>query len=143
MSEVRIVYFSSVTNNTEKLVEKLGFSAERIPLRAKDDFLYVDYDYVLFVPTYGGGAHNTAVPKQVIKFLNVEENRNHCIGVVASGNMNFGEAYGLAGEVVSAKLRKPLLYRFEVRGFEKDVKTLTEGLKKYFEDYEKGIIKEA
>ena len=134
MSEALIVYFSSVTNNTEAMVNKLGFPSRRIPLYTYEDTILVDQEYVLFVPTYGGGAHKTAVPKQVIKFLNVEQNRKNCIGVVTSGNKNFGQAYGLAGEVISKKLGVPILYRFEIRGFEKDVETLSKGIEEYFKN---------
>ena len=71
-----IVYFSSATNNTKRFVEKVGLPAERIPLRPKEDPLHVDDEYVLVVPTYGGGNQKGAVPKQVIKFLNDEHNRS-------------------------------------------------------------------
>ena len=87
----KIVYFSSVTNNTARFVKKLGMEAERIPLRRTDPDLIVDDEYVLIVPTYGGGNNRGAVPKQVIKFLNNEHNRSLIRGVVSAGNTNFGE----------------------------------------------------
>ena len=87
----RLVYFSSVSGNTKRFVEKLGLPAHRIPLYPKDDPLVVDEDFVLMVPTYGGGNGRGAVPKQVIKFLNDERNRKHIRGVIGAGNTNFGE----------------------------------------------------
>ena len=47
--------------------------------------------YVLLTPTYGGGTIDKAVPVQVKRFLNDERNRSGIIGVIASGNTNFGE----------------------------------------------------
>ena len=42
-----------------------------------------------------------AVPVQVKRFLNDERNRSGIIGVIASGNTNFGEAYGIAGDIIA------------------------------------------
>ena len=127
-----IVYFSSATGNTRRFVEKVGFPAERIPLRARDPFLHVDHDYVLVVPTYGGGNTHGAVPKQVIKFLNDPTNRSHCRGVISAGNTNFGTAYCLAGDIISAKLHVPHLYKFELLGTPEDGSRVHEGLSEFW-----------
>jgi protein involved in ribonucleotide reduction len=124
----RLVYFSSVSGNTRRFVEKLGRPADRIPLHAKDAPLQATEPYVLVVPTYGGGNGQGAVPKQVIRFLNDEGNRSLLRGVIGAGNTNFGEAYCLAGDIISAKCRVPHLYRFEVFGTEDDVRVVNEGL---------------
>ena len=124
----RLVYFSSVSGNTRRFVEKLGRPADRIPLLAKDAPLKATEPYVLVVPTYGGGNGQGAVPKQVIRFLNDEENRSLIRGVIGAGNTNFGEAYCLAGDIISAKCRVPHLYKFEVFGTEDDVRVVNEGL---------------
>lgn len=124
----RLVYFSSVSGNTRRFVEKLGRPADRIPLHAKDAPLKAAEPYVLVVPTYGGGNGQGAVPKQVIRFLNDEGNRSLIRGVIGAGNTNFGEAYCLAGDIISAKCRVPHLYRFEVFGTEDDVRVVNEGL---------------
>ena len=128
-----IVYFSSATNNTKRFVDKLGFPAERIPLRPKDDPLHVDDEYVLVVPTYGGGNQKGAVPKQVIKFLNDEHNRSLIRGVISGGNTNFGEAYCLAGDIISAKCHVPHMYRFELHGTPQDAERVREGLEKFWQ----------
>ena len=127
-----IVYFSSVTENTKRFVERVGFPAQRIPLRASDAPLRVDYDYVLVVPTYGGGNIRGAVPKQVIKFLNDETNRSHCRGVISAGNTNFGKAYCIAGDIVAQKVGIPHLYKFELLGTPEDVVRVQEGLKEFW-----------
>ncbi|WP_430591753.1 class Ib ribonucleoside-diphosphate reductase assembly flavoprotein NrdI [Humidisolicoccus flavus] len=123
-----IVYFSSVSGNTARFVEKLGRSANRIPLHAKDEPLVQNEPYVLIVPTYGGGDGKGAVPKQVIKFLNDEQNRRQLRGVISAGNTNFGSAYGLAGDIIARKCDVPHLYRFELFGTPDDVRVVTEGL---------------
>ena len=72
---------------------------------------------------------------QVKRFLNDERNRSGIIGVIASGNTNFGEAYGIAGDIIAAKCRVPLLYRFELMGTSEDTATVREGLRRFFDEY--------
>lgn len=128
-----VVYFSSVTENTKRFVDKLQVRSVRIPLRAGDPPLKIEEPYVLALPTYGGGKVKGAVPKQVIKFLNDQHNRSYCRGVIASGNTNFGTAYGLAGTIVSQKLKVPYMYKYELLGTPSDVKRCSEGLKKFWQ----------
>ncbi|MFE6667268.1 class Ib ribonucleoside-diphosphate reductase assembly flavoprotein NrdI [Streptomyces sp. NPDC057697] len=131
MSE--LVYFSSVSENTRRFVEKLDLPATRIPLRPRHEGTpQVTEPYVLITPTYGGGERAGAVPRQVIRFLNVEANRALLCGVIASGNTNFGADYCLAGRVISAKCRVPELYRFELLGTERDVRAVREGLREFW-----------
>lgn len=128
----RIVYFSSVSENTHRFVARVGLPATRIPIHWEDGFR-VEEDYVLVVPTYGGGNQGGAVPRQVIKFLNDPHNRGLIRGVIAAGNTNFGTAYCLAGDIVSAKCNVPFLYRFELLGTADDVTAVREGLEKLWQ----------
>ncbi len=127
-----LIYFSSVSGNTHRFVEKLGLPAQRIPLRSAEDPLVADEPFVLILPTYGGGPHTKAVPKQVIKFLNDERNRKLIRGVIAAGNTNFGDAYGIAGDIVAQKCRVPHLYRFELFGTPEDVENVRNGLEQFW-----------
>ncbi|MGV0633830.1 class Ib ribonucleoside-diphosphate reductase assembly flavoprotein NrdI [Mycolicibacillus trivialis] len=133
----RLVYFSSVSENTHRFIQKLGLPAIRIPLHEP---IEVDEPYVLVVPTYGGGRHTPSVtdsgyvPKQVKKFLNNEHNRALLRGVIAAGNNNFGAEYCYAGEVISRKCGVPYLYRFELMGTPDDVDTVRAGLADFWKD---------
>ena len=127
-----LIYFSSVSENTHRFVEKLGVPTQRIPLHARDEPLVADGPYVLVLPTYGGGIEGGAVPKQVIRFLNDPHNRSLIRGVIAAGNTNFGEAFCLAGEIVAAKCDVPYLYRFELLGTDQDVLRVREGLAQFW-----------
>ena len=130
----QLVYFSSASGNTHRFIEKLGRPASRIPLHSynngvKIDTLHVSEPYVLVLPTYGGGEENTdAVPKQVKRFLNDAGDRALIRGVIGAGNTNFGEAFCLAGDIISAKCKVPHLYKFEVFGTPDDVTAVDKGL---------------
>lgn len=131
-----LVYFSSISGNTARFVEKLGLPAERIPLHSSEPALVVDEPFVLVTPTYGGGQgrgeEKGAVPKQVIRFLNDERNRSFLRGVISAGNTNFGEAFCLAGDIVSRKCRVPHLYRLELFGTPEDIDRVSDGLERWW-----------
>lgn len=129
-----LVYFSSVSENTHRFVQRLDRPADRIPLRPTLEApIRACQPYVLVVPTYGGGDPRSAVPKQVVGFLNDPRNRSLLRGVIASGNTNFGEAYCLAGKVIAAKCDVPLLYRFELLGTDADVRAVSNGLERFWQ----------
>ena len=131
-----LVFFSSISGNTARFIEKLGLPARRIPLHRGDEPLAIDEPFVLVTPTYGGGQgrgeEKGAVPKQVIRFLNDEGNRQHIRGVISAGNTNFGESFCLAGEIISRKCNVPHLYRFEVFGTDDDVDRVSDGLERWW-----------
>ncbi|MGJ0203962.1 class Ib ribonucleoside-diphosphate reductase assembly flavoprotein NrdI [Leucobacter sp. gxy201] len=128
-----LLFFSSVSENTRRFVERLDRDAARIPLRPRlDGMIRVTRPFVLVLPTYGGGEQSGAVPKQVIQFLNDPANRALIRGVITAGNTNFGEHYCLAGPVISAKCRVPELYRFELLGTDRDVARVNEGLPEFW-----------
>lgn len=137
-----LVYFSSVSENTHRFVEKLGLPATRIPILGRiEDPHFVREPYVLVLPTYGGGHANGPdpdaggyVPKQVIAFLNNEHNRSLIRGVIAAGNTNFGAEFGYAGDVVSRKCGVPYLYRFELMGTVDDVLAVRAGLETFWKE---------
>ncbi len=112
-----IVYYSNRSGNTKRFVEKLGyenyFHVSEIPLASKE--------YVLFVPTYGGGDGDYAIPRAVATFLNVKSNRDLLRGIVGFGNTNFGEHYCKAAYLIAIKTGVPLLAKVELLGTPEDV----------------------
>src|ERR1700692_2552543 len=137
IAERNLVYFSSVSENTHRFVQKLGVPATRIPLHGR---IEVDEPYGLVLPTSGGGRatpdinDGVYVPKQVIAFLNNEHNRSLIRGVIAAGNNNFGTEFAYAGNVVSRQCGVPYLYRFELMGTPDDVDAVRSGLADFWKD---------
>jgi protein involved in ribonucleotide reduction len=133
-----IVYYSSPTENTHRFVEKLGFQATRIPISMKAECPVVTESYVLISPCYADNDGQNAVPKQVIRFLNNPENRSKLCGVIASGNRNFGDNFGLAGRIIAKKCDVALLYKFELSGTSVDVTNVKKGVEKLWESLKMG-----
>lgn len=129
-----LIYFSNVSENTHKFVQKLDIPSSRIPLY-KDDTLIACEPYVLIVPTYGDGSVKRSVPPQVKKFLNEKQNRELIRGVIGAGNLNFGQKYGRAAEVISRKCKVPLLYKFELLGTTEDIEKLNKGLEEFWKQH--------
>lgn len=129
MLPISIVYFSNYSENTKRFVEKVTDSAIRIPLRPGDARnLVVDQEYVLVVPTYGGGSEAPAIPKSVKVFLNNPANRDLLRGVIGTGNTNFGEHYCKAADMISAKTGVPIIARVELLGTPNDVELVKKRL---------------
>lgn len=116
-----IVYFSNVTNYTQRFVDKLDVPKTQIPLYTRMDTPIMEEPYLLVFPSYGTGSFKRSVPKQTIKFLNVEQNRNYLQGIIGTGNRTFGEDYLIGAKLAEYKTGKPLLYGLELSGVQQDV----------------------
>lgn len=131
---IAIVYFSNYSGNTKRFVEKLNANNNtptfRIPISGGDDSipLSVPMDFVLLVPTYGGGSERSAIPKQVKRFLNVPENRSRLRGVIGFGNTNFGDNFCKAAELISQKTGVPVIAKVEIFGTQDDIIKVKERL---------------
>jgi len=135
--EPLLIYYSSESSNTHRFVEQLPFEAYRIPSSPKKPHPKISNPYILICPTFAANDGQGAVPKQVIKFLNIDKNRELLLGVIASGNRNFGKYYGYAGNVISKKCNVPCLYKFELAGTKKDIKEVTNGVNKIWQKIKK------
>lgn len=126
---IDLIFFSNVSGNTARFVEKINHSGEkiRIPIKGIFDFKPTR-KYIIVTPTYGDPYGNGMVPHQVKKFLN-SDNSNLLVGVISAGNINFGKEYGLAGDLISRKYGVPLLYKFELAGNSSDVQKVEKILK--------------
>jgi len=111
------VYYASMTGNVRRFVGKIGVEAIDITSDAipKEPFVLITY-------TFGFGE----VPKEVDAWLT----RNYKLlrGVVVSGNRNWGDNYGKAGDLISQQYGVPLLHKFELAGTDEDVRIFNERL---------------
>lgn len=128
-----VVYFSSVTRNTDRFIQKLPVRSLRLPLKTSEPTPQLTEPFVLAVPSYGRPGGAGSVPPQVVKFLNQPVNRQHLMGVIGAGNTNFGSLFCVAAEKVAVKCQVPLLYKFELMGTDQDVEEVTLGLDKFWQ----------
>ena len=116
-------------------MEKINGNSTRIPIDTNDSGdLLVSSEYVLFVPTYGGGSEKSAIPRQVRRFLNNEQNRNLLRGVVGFGNTNFGEHFCKAADIISRKTGVPVIARVEIFGTQDDVNKVQERMRMLYDN---------
>lgn len=106
MKKIKIAYYSR-TGNVKAFVERYLNEYETVDI---SEVKAINTPYVLITPTYDFGQ----VPEVVTKWL---RNNNGCmIGVIASGNRNWGDLYGHAGDIISDLYEVPLIAKFELRG---------------------------
>lgn len=105
-----MIYFSSMTGNVRRFVNKTGLPAEEIKEKtvARSPYILVTY-------TIGFGE----APRIVLDFL--EKNGALMKAVAVSGNRNWGKNFGLAGDIISREFNVPLLHKFELSGTSRDV----------------------
>jgi protein involved in ribonucleotide reduction len=126
---IQIIYFSNYSGNTKRFVDKLDNTSIRIPIDWDPAHpVYAEREYVLMVPTYGGGSEKSAIPRQVRKFLNIPSNRTLLRGVVGLGNTNFGEHFCKAADLISQKTGVPVIAKVEIFGTDDDVIKVNERL---------------
>ena len=124
MSKPLIVYWSSNSGGTRRVAEAL--STDTVEL--------ADYDgtspYVMLTPTYDqprGGF----TPKPVQAFL--EECAHLMVGVIGSGNRNFGDYYCQAAVDISKQHGVPIVHRVEIMGTADDYRTIDAGMAQHWQ----------
>ncbi|UBH09145.1 class Ib ribonucleoside-diphosphate reductase assembly flavoprotein NrdI [Macrococcus armenti] len=106
-----IVYYS-LTGNVRRFIQKTKY-ANTLPLEQAEG---INEPYIIVTGTIGFGE----IPDKVKQFL--DRHRTNLIAVAASGNRNWGQNFGRAGDLISTTYHVPLLMKFELHGNEKDVK---------------------
>lgn len=117
---MNLVYYSNLTRNTQRFVSKLGLPSIRIEEG-------IPFRCVLVTPTYG----NAGIPKQVLKALR-DGPRDRIIGVIGTGNINFGDNYCAGAIRIAQKLEVPLLYKLELAGTSYDVETTLKIMEEFY-----------
>ena len=123
MSKPLIVYWSSNSGGTRRVAEALNTPTVEL----------ADYDgtspYVMLTPTYDqprGGF----TPKPVQQFL--EEHAHLMVGVIGSGNRNFGDHYCQAAHDISKQFNVPVLWRIEIMGSQEDLAVVDSGMREHW-----------
>jgi len=125
MSKVPVYYYSSVSNLTGRFAERLTETDGRPIWNLADPTVRrteAPGPWVLLTPSYkAGNANEVTLPAGVRSFLRSPLNRRRLIGIIGSGNRNFGVYYQAAARRLAARSRRPVLFEFELSGTAEDV----------------------
>ncbi|PFF51954.1 MULTISPECIES: class Ib ribonucleoside-diphosphate reductase assembly flavoprotein NrdI [Bacillus cereus group] len=105
-----LIVYASKTGNVKRFVGKTGLETVQI-----SEELMVNEKCVLITYTTGFGA----VPEEVSAFM--KKNSKNVVGVVASGNRNWGDMFGASADKISKQYGMPVLMKFEMSGTNNDV----------------------
>ncbi|MDP5274182.1 class Ib ribonucleoside-diphosphate reductase assembly flavoprotein NrdI [Chengkuizengella axinellae] len=111
---MKIVY-ASKTGNVKRFINKINISS--VQLHSE---LIMDEPFILVTYTTGFGQ----VPEEVEQFLKF--NHNQMVGVVASGNRNWGSNFGKSADIISNQYGVPTLHKFELSGTTRDLEVFKE-----------------
>ncbi|GAB5054537.1 class Ib ribonucleoside-diphosphate reductase assembly flavoprotein NrdI [Pediococcus parvulus] len=148
MSIINILYIS-VAGNTRSFTQDLQDYAEEqhskdaanplISLKEvseETDFESEQEPYFAFVPTYldGGNGVDNGVKELMTnvlgEYIAYKDNRKLCLGVIGSGNRNFGLQYCLTAKRYARDYGFEYLDNYELRGNTADCKRIYETMKK-------------
>ena len=116
-----IYYYSSTSGLVRSFAERLGRPAFNLAERAHR-LSEVDGPWVLLTPSYKtGNPANDTIPEAVRRFLRSPVNRRSMVGVMGSGNRNFGTHYQMACREIAERSHRPVLFEFELAGTPWDV----------------------
>ncbi|MFE6995971.1 class Ib ribonucleoside-diphosphate reductase assembly flavoprotein NrdI [Microbacterium sp. NPDC057659] len=81
-----------------------------------------DGPWVLLTPSYvTGNPLNDTIPEPARRFLSRPRTRRLMVGVMGSGNRNFGAHYQAACRYIARASGRPVLFEFELQGTPEDV----------------------
>lgn len=125
MRKVPVYYYSSVSNLTGRFAENLAREDGRPVYNLADASVRrseADGPWVLLTPSYkAGNRDEVTLPAGVRSFLRSPQNRRRLIGIVGSGNRNFGVHYQAAARELARTSGRPVLFEFELSGTPEDV----------------------
>lgn len=113
------VVFMSLTGQTRKFVQKLGYDA--IEITPNTAFQEIDESYIVVAPTY-----EIEATEPLNDFIETGNNLAYLKGVAGGGNRNFNTLFGFTAKDLAEAYQVPLLHLFEFQGSDYDVVFLKE-----------------
>lgn len=109
---MKVVYQSN-TGNVRRFAKKLNM--ESIELDHSNVGLILEEPYLLLVPTYE--------PEMLTYLLDfIEDNADQCVGIVGSGNYNFGkDLFCYTANDLAKRFEKPIVTNIELVGNSRDI----------------------
>lgn len=107
-----------MTGNVRAFVKKLNtLNKSMKTLELKNGKEVVSDEYILITHTTGKGE----MPPKLVEFLKNDVNVGKCLGVIGSGNKNWGSNFCKGAYLASSIVAKPVYHTFELQGNDVDV----------------------
>lgn len=125
-----VYYYSSTSNLIRRFATHLTARDGR-PVRDLSDrdvrTTPAEGAWVLLTPSYkAGNDMHATLPGAVRAFLRSPANRRRLVGIIGSGNRNFGSFYQAAARDLARTSGRPILFEFELAGTPEDVERCAE-----------------
>ncbi|MHB1063748.1 MAG: class Ib ribonucleoside-diphosphate reductase assembly flavoprotein NrdI [Georgenia sp.] len=119
-------YYSSASGMVRLFAERLARPVYDVGVREVRRSVPTG-PWVLITPSYKtGNPDNDTIPEAVRRFLSDPTTRRHLVGVMGSGNRNFGTHYQAAARQIARTSGRPVLFEFELQGTRWDVEQARE-----------------
>ena len=123
---VPVYYYSSKSGMVRLFAQRLDRPVFDLAVREVRASV-PDGPWVLLTPSYKtGNPDNDTIPEPVRRFLRNPVTRRRMVGVMGSGNRNFGRFYQAACRQIAAASGRPVLFEFELQGTGWDVERAKE-----------------
>ncbi|PLR75408.1 class Ib ribonucleoside-diphosphate reductase assembly flavoprotein NrdI [Bacillus sp. V3-13] len=110
-----LVVYLSLTGNVRSFVQQVGM--ESIELNYANPLIRVNEEYIVIAPTY-----DDDITEVISSFIEYGNNIDFLRGFVGSGNKNFDNSYCFNAVDLAKKYHKPLIFKFEFSGTDKEKK---------------------
>ncbi|MEH3090411.1 MAG: class Ib ribonucleoside-diphosphate reductase assembly flavoprotein NrdI [Microbacterium arborescens] len=125
MAQLPVYYYSSTSNLIRRFAGHLTATDGRPVLDLADRSVRATEapgPWILLTPSYkaGNDAHAT-LPGPVRAFLRSPATRRRLVGIIGSGNRNFGAFYQAAARDLARVSGRPVVFEFELAGTPEDV----------------------
>lgn len=111
------IYYDSRTGNVERFIQKLKSQRDWSFVKISQDLIPKGDGHLITYTTNFG-----EVPRSTFRFM--ESYGEKIKSVSSSGNMNWGQSFGLAADKIATQYHIPLLLKFELSGLPQDVESL-------------------
>lgn len=112
------VYYDTKTGNVRNFIKKLLDMASNMIAININDINEGDVLLPGHLITYTTGSGSVPVTTQYF----MERNFQSVLSISASGNKNWGKNFAVSGDILAERYALPLVHKFEMAGFEEDVK---------------------
>lgn len=121
-------YTHPTTQGTHNLTTHLNYPATNI-----NNAEPPQHPYILITPTYTGNPNKGGyLPSQLRHWLNNKNAQQNLVGIIGTGDINWGKEFCAAADELSAQHGAPVLYRVDRWGNTNDHNNINNGIRTHW-----------